>query len=133
MLQHRCSIMHDETTMMRHRHPHSSSTHPPTAVGRQPGKAFEMASTAMLTTARAAALFTSTLSISADPTRAEATAAIRHAIRQCGGARGCAAEMAATYGDYPEIAVPRMGWARGAVATAYPKSPMPLENSVRTR
>jgi hypothetical protein len=27
--------------------------------------------------------------------------------------------MAAAYGDYPEIAVPRMSWARDAVATAF--------------
>jgi hypothetical protein len=68
-----------------------------------------------LTAARAAALFVSDLSAHAHPTRAEIAAAIQHSLRTHGGSRGCAADVAAAYGDHPELAAPRMRWARSLV------------------
>jgi hypothetical protein len=61
--------------------------------------------------ARAEALFASALPAGGDPTRTEVTAAIRDAVRAHGGTHGCAAAMAAAYGDSPETAAARMRWA----------------------
>jgi hypothetical protein len=72
-----------------------------------------------LNAARAEALFTSDISASSQPSPVEVTLAIRQALRNYGGARGCAAEVAAAYGDHPETAAPRMRWARGVVETVY--------------
>jgi hypothetical protein len=69
-----------------------------------------------ITAARAAALFVSDISAADRPTRAEAEEAIRRAIRIHGGIRGCTADMAATYGDYPDLAPARMAWARSLAA-----------------
>jgi hypothetical protein len=65
-----------------------------------------------VTAVRAAALFVSDISTSDRPTRAQADLAILRAIRTHGGSRGCVADMAAYYGDYPELAAARMVWAR---------------------
>jgi hypothetical protein len=65
-----------------------------------------------ITAARAAALFVSDISAADRPTRAQAELAILRSIRAHGGSRGCIAEMAAYYGDYPELAAKRMVWAR---------------------
>ena len=65
-----------------------------------------------VTAARAAALFVSDISAADRPTRAQADQAILRAIRAHGGSRGCVADMAAYYGDYPELATARMVWAR---------------------
>ncbi|WP_211216318.1 hypothetical protein [Longispora albida] len=62
--------------------------------------------------AEAHALFISPLPSSRTPTRLEATEAIRRGIREHGGSRGCAAEVAYEYGDHPETAAARMRWAR---------------------
>jgi hypothetical protein len=67
-----------------------------------------IATTDPLTAARAAALFVSGLSACGQRTRTEVEAAIKQALRAHGGARGCAANMAAAYGDYPELASLRM-------------------------
>ncbi len=72
-----------------------------------------------LTAARAAALFVSDVSAAEQPSDAEVDAAIRTALRAHGGSRGCAADMAAAYGDHPELAAPRMRWARGVVDRRY--------------
>jgi phosphotransacetylase len=77
----------------------------------------------MLTAARAEALFTSDLSASCRPTASQVAEAIRHAVRVHRGTRGCAAEVAAAFGDHPEVAVPRMRWARGVVAEVYRHRP----------
>lgn len=74
----------------------------------------------LLPAARVAALFASTLSASRPPTPAEVDQAIQESVRAHGGIRGCCAEMAAAYGDYPQSAVARTRWARLAVAAAYP-------------
>jgi hypothetical protein len=70
--------------------------------------------------ARAEALFVSDLSTASQPTRAQADAVIRRAVRCYGGTRGCAGEVAAAYGQYPEAAAARMRWALGATRRAYP-------------
>src|SRR3954468_12771486 len=71
------------------------------------------------TTARAAALFVSDVSAADHPTDVEVDAAIRHALRTHGGSRGCAADLAAAYGDRPELAARRMRWALGVVESCY--------------
>ena len=63
--------------------------------------------------------FASDLSVSLTPALAELDIAIRDSVRSHGGVRACTAEMAAKYGDYPEIAVRRARWARRVVVTAY--------------
>ena len=72
-----------------------------------------------LTAARAAALFVSNLSTSGHLTDADIEAAIRNSLRTHGGIRGCSADVAAAYGDYPELAAPRMRWARNVVENLY--------------
>jgi hypothetical protein len=72
-----------------------------------------------LTTARATALFVSDLSATEQPTGVLVEAAIKHALQTHGGARGCAADVAAAYGDYPELAARRMRWARSLVEDLY--------------
>ena len=72
-----------------------------------------------LTAARAAALFVSDVSVSDHPTHDQIEAAIRRSLRTHGGSRGCAADVAAAYGDHPETAAPRMRWARTLVEQLY--------------
>ncbi|MGK5682992.1 hypothetical protein [Actinoplanes sp. URMC 104] len=78
-----------------------------------------MTATAILTAARAEALFTSGLSTGSRPTRAVVDEAIRTAVRAHSGVRGCAADVAGEYGDHPECAAPRMRWARSVVEELY--------------
>jgi hypothetical protein len=75
-----------------------------------------------LMSARADALFVSHLSARHSPTRIEVEKAIRHAVRAHGGIRGCAGEVAAAYGGYPETAAPRMRWARAVVDNLFLRS-----------
>lgn len=70
-----------------------------------------------LTTARAEALFASTLSACEPHDRAQLKAAIAAAVRDYNGVRGCVAEVAQAYGDHPQQAAERMRWAVGAVAS----------------
>jgi hypothetical protein len=63
----------------------------------------------------AEALFTSPLQPSEHPTVAQVRAAIRRSLVLHHGARGCAADCAAEYGEHPDIAVPRMRWALAEV------------------
>jgi hypothetical protein len=72
-----------------------------------------------LTAARATALFVSDLSATEQPTGVLVEAAIKHALQTHGGVRGCAADVAAAYGDYPELAARRMRWARSLVEDLY--------------
>jgi hypothetical protein len=85
-----------------------------------------IATTDPLTATRAAALFVSSLSVTDQPTNAEVEAAIQHSLRSRGGTRGCAADVAAAYGDYPELAAPRMRWARSVIENVYDRS-VPLK------
>jgi hypothetical protein len=75
--------------------------------------------TTPLTAARAEALFTSQLSTGSHPAYDVVEEAIRIAVRAHGGVRGCAGDVAAEYGDHPELAVPRMRWARDVVDHLY--------------
>jgi hypothetical protein len=83
------------------------------------------ATTEPLTAARAAALFVSDLSTTDDLTTSEVAPAIRHALRTHGGTRGCAADVAYAYGDHPELAAPRMRWARSVIECLYQKRVRP--------
>jgi hypothetical protein len=76
-------------------------------------------STELLTAARAEALFNTDLTAEQRPSRAEVVTGIARAVRTYGGIRGCAAEVAAAYGDYPETAATRMRWARAVVEGVY--------------
>jgi Arc/MetJ family transcription regulator len=71
-----------------------------------------------LAATRAEALFVSPLSATTRPDRHQVEVAVRDAVRVHGG-RGCAAEMAAEYGEHPDDAVRRMRWARAVVAEVY--------------
>jgi hypothetical protein len=71
--------------------------------------------TALRLTALADALFTSDLSARCEHTPIEVATAIRHAIGTHAGTGGCAAEVAAEYGEHPETAARRMRWARAVV------------------
>ena len=71
-----------------------------------------------ISTARADALFVSTLQRSEEPSAVQVQQAIAAAVRAF-GARGCAARVAQAYGEHPETAVTRMRWARTAVADAF--------------
>jgi hypothetical protein len=75
--------------------------------------------TTALTAARAEALFTSHLSTGSRPAYDVVEQAIRLAVRAHGGVRGCAADVASEYGDHPDVAVPRMRWARDVVDDLY--------------
>jgi hypothetical protein len=73
-----------------------------------------------LTGTRADALFASDLSARSYPGRATVADAISRAIAAYGGTGGCAGEVAAAYGDYPETAASRMRWARQVIGVLYP-------------
>lgn len=76
-----------------------------------------------LTAARAEALFTSPLATGSRPSFDAVDDAIRIAVRDHQGVRGCAADLAGEYGDHPETAVPRMRWARHLVEELYAARP----------
>lgn len=79
----------------------------------------DMAGTSDSTIAvRAEALFTSDVSSESSPAEGVVAAAIRRAIL-VHGARWCAGEVAAAYGDHPETAAARMRWARRLVEEIY--------------
>jgi hypothetical protein len=67
---------------------------------------------------RSEALFVSDLQRSDDPAPSDVQQAITGAVRAL-GSRGCAARTAQEFGDHPDTAVARMGWARRMVATAF--------------
>jgi hypothetical protein len=73
----------------------------------------------LLTVARAEALFTSWLTTGTRPAPPLVEEMIREAVRRNGGTRGCAAEMAAAYGDHPETAASRMRWALDVIRCCY--------------
>jgi hypothetical protein len=73
----------------------------------------------LIATARAEALFASTLPTGSTPGLREATTMITTAVRRCSGVRGCAVEMAGAFGDSPEAAVRRMRWAREVALTLF--------------
>jgi hypothetical protein len=76
-------------------------------------------SVTMLAVARTDAVFVSALPTGSRPCRDEVDATVRAEVRRHRGSRGCAAEVAACYGEVPEYAVRRMMWARRVIATAF--------------
>lgn len=73
----------------------------------------------LLIVARAEAIFSSDLPTGVQLNRAEIATAIEQAVRAHGGSRGCALILAGSYGDQPEIAVPRMRWALQQVRSCH--------------
>jgi hypothetical protein len=71
-----------------------------------------------ISTARADALFASTLQRSDQPSAAQIREAIAAAVRAF-GAQGCAARVALAYGEHPETAATRMRWARVTVTGTF--------------
>jgi hypothetical protein len=69
---------------------------------------------------RAEALFASTLQPSDQPATDEVRDVVNGTLRQL-GSRGCAALVAAEFGDHPDTAVRRMTWALATVRGAYPR------------
>jgi hypothetical protein len=70
-----------------------------------------------ISTARADALFASSLQRFDEPTLAQVHQAIAAAVAAF-GIQGCAARVAQAYGEHPETAVLRMRWARATVTRA---------------
>jgi len=114
---------------------------PDESVPRSAPADVDLGSPEVLTAARAHALFTSELSAYSRATPAQVADAIRCAVRMH-GIRGCAAEVAAAYGERPETAAARMRWARTVVESIYVRSastgvgyevsmPYPSADSVR--
>jgi hypothetical protein len=66
-------------------------------------------------TVRCEALFASAVQSSERPSSHRLQEAISQTVRRL-GSRGCAAAVAQEFGDHPEVAVPRMRWAREQVA-----------------
>jgi hypothetical protein len=77
----------------------------------------------LLVAARAEAISTSHLPIGSQPTGPETTAIISAAVPAHGSTRGCAAQVAAAYGERPETAAPRMRWARTVIEHIYHPRP----------
>src|SRR4051812_29769910 len=92
----------------------------PARAGRSVPQTDSDGSLSPLTVARVDALFASDLSAWSQPTHLQVATAISSALRRHGGSRGCAGEVAAVYGDHPEIAVVRMRWARWVIYATYP-------------
>jgi len=84
-----------------------------------------------ISTARADALFASSLQRSDEPTPAQVHQAVAAALAAF-GIRGCAARVAQAYGEHPETAVPRMRWAR-ATLTRAPVTRAPATRAPATR
>ena len=84
-----------------------------------------------ISTARADALFASSLQRSDEPTPAQVHQAVAAALAAF-GIRGCAARVAQAYGEHPETAVPRMRWAR-ATLTRAPVTHAPVTRAPATR
>ena len=82
--------------------------------------------------ARAEALFVSTLQGSERPEVEQVHEAVATTLRRL-GIRGCAACVAAEFGDHPETAVARMKWALDVVRAAYPTraAAAPRQHTVR--
>jgi hypothetical protein len=68
---------------------------------------------------RAEALFVSTLQPSGSPSPDQIRRAVATTLQRL-GLRGCAAQVAGEFGDHPDTAVARMGWALATINTALP-------------
>jgi hypothetical protein len=72
-----------------------------------------------ITAVRTAALFASAVQRSDEPSDREIQQAVAAAVRRF-GSRGCAGLVAQEFGEHPEIAAPRMRWARQVVGETFP-------------
>jgi hypothetical protein len=70
---------------------------------------------------RAEALFVSTVQASEAPGAEQVRCAVATTLRLL-GIRGCAAHVAGEYGEHPDTAAARMGWALTTVRVAYPSA-----------
>jgi hypothetical protein len=68
---------------------------------------------------RAEALFASTVQASGSPSPDQIRSAVATTLQRL-GVRGCAARVAGEFGDHPDTAVARMGWALTTISTVYP-------------
>lgn len=68
---------------------------------------------------RAEALFLSTLQPSGSPSPDQIRRAVATMLRRL-GVRGCAAQVAGEFGDHPDTAAGRMGWALATINKVYP-------------
>lgn len=73
---------------------------------------------------RAEALFASTLQMSQGPVDEDVRAAVTCTLRRI-GVQGCVARVATEFGDHPDIATTRMGWALRMIRHAYAGSCTP--------
>jgi|SRR5215467_6483069 len=78
-------------------------------------------------TARANALFVSTVQRSEQPGARQVRRSTAAALRQF-GAQGSAERVAQDFGDHPEVAASRMRWARQAAAAAFGEQISELES-----
>ncbi|HYN93053.1 MAG TPA: hypothetical protein VES42_04320 [Pilimelia sp.] len=69
-------------------------------------------------TVRAEALFASALQMSQQPAAEQVREAVTGSLSRF-GVQGCATQVAGEFGEHPETAVRRMGWALTAVQEAY--------------
>jgi hypothetical protein len=67
---------------------------------------------------RAEALFASTVQPSGSTSPDQIRRAVTMTLRRL-GVRGCAARVAGEFGDHPDTAVARMGWALATISTIY--------------
>jgi hypothetical protein len=67
----------------------------------------------------AEALFASTIQSSESPGPGHVRRAVATTVQRL-GTRGCAAEMAREFGEHPDAAAARMGWALATIRTMYP-------------
>jgi hypothetical protein len=81
---------------------------------------------------RAEALFLSSLQPSGSPSPDQIRRTVTTTLRRL-GARGCAAQVAGEFGDHPDTAVARMGWALATVSTVYPIPPVTSAPGPRSR
>jgi hypothetical protein len=72
---------------------------------------------------RAEALFASSLQSTGSPSPDQVRRAVATTLRRL-GIRGCAAQMAGEFGEHPDTAVTRMGWALATIRTVYPTPSM---------
>jgi hypothetical protein len=73
---------------------------------------------------RAEALFASAVQMSQEPAAADVRTAVTTTLRRI-GVQGCVARVATEFGDHPETASTRMGWALRMIRQAYAQSCTP--------
>jgi hypothetical protein len=82
-------------------------------------------------TIRTEALFVSALQPSGSPSPDQIRGAVAATLQRL-GVRGCAARVAGEFGDHPDTAVARMGWALATINTIYPAPSMTLAPGLRS-